>query len=110
MKAYNDHCLPAVQQCQKSGTNSACSNADNICSNTIETPITRDADFDVYDVRQPSKDPYPPTTYSSYLQDPDVKKAIGAQTNYQECSDRAGYPFSRTGDSKLFQRPFGGMV
>ncbi|RJE27615.1 Carboxypeptidase S1 [Aspergillus sclerotialis] len=99
MKTYNDDCLPAIQQCQKSGTDSACSNADDICSNGIENRITSDADFDVYDVRQPSNDPYPPSTYTSYLKDPNVRRAIGAQTNYQECSDSVGTPFSRTGDN-----------
>lgn len=100
MKSYNDDCLPAIQQCHKSGTDSACSNADNVCQNGIETPITNAADFNVYDVRHPSNDPNPPTTYTSYLKDANVKRAIGAQTNYQECSNSAGYPFSRTGDSK----------
>lgn len=101
MSVYNNDCLPAIKACDESGTNSACANADNVCNSGIQNPITRDADFDVYDIRESSDNPNPPDTYMSYLNDPDVKKAIGAQSKYEECSDRAGFPFQKTGDSKL---------
>jgi carboxypeptidase C (cathepsin A) len=57
------------------------------------------ADFDVYDIRAPSNDPNPPKTYSTYISQASVKKAIGAKSTYQECSNAAGRGFSNTGDS-----------
>jgi carboxypeptidase D len=40
------------------------------------------SDFDVYDIREPSDDPHPPATYSTYLTTSSVVKAIGAQSTY----------------------------
>ncbi|KAJ9301166.1 hypothetical protein DTO271G3_1301 [Paecilomyces variotii] len=65
----------------------------------IEQRIIDSADFDVYDIRQPSNDPYPPATYSSYLQKADVVKAIGAKTAHQECSFDVSSEFQTTGDA-----------
>ena len=73
-------------------------NADNVCYGGIEGPLTTVADFDVYDVRAPSADPNPPQTYVSYLQDPAVVKAIGAQSKYQECPNAPYNKFAATGD------------
>jgi len=60
MSSYTNDCVPALQACASSGSNSDCSNADSVCYNEIEGPISEAADFDVYDVREPSNDPYPP--------------------------------------------------
>jgi carboxypeptidase D len=100
LDAYNNQCLPALQQCTKSGSNSACTKADSVCYQNIEGPISSSGDFDVYDIREPSNDPYPPSTYSTYLSNPTVVKAIGARTNYQECPNGPYNKFASTGDSK----------
>ena len=101
LNSYNSDCLPAIKKCQSSGTVEACQNADNTCSNDIEDPITESADFDVYDVRAGSNDPNPPSTYTSYLQQSSVTKAIGARSKYQDCPTGAYNKFSSTGDSKF---------
>lgn len=103
LSTYNSDCVPALQQCAKSGSNSACSSAQNTCYNDIEGPISQSGDFDVYDVREPSNDPYPPSTYSTYLTNSAVVKAIGAKSTYTECSNSAGDKFSSTGDGKPFE-------
>jgi carboxypeptidase D len=100
LSVYNSQCLPAIQKCTTTGTNAACRNADSVCYNNIEGPISNSGDWDVYDIRQPRDDPYPPATYSTYLTDPDVVKAIGARTTYQECPNGPYNKFSQTGDSK----------
>ena len=91
--------MPALKSCASSGTNNACSNAQNICYNTIEGPLSQVSDFDVYDVRQPADDPYPPKTYSDYLQRADIQAAIGAKQTYQECPNDPYNKFSATGDN-----------
>lgn len=101
LSAYNSSCLPAIEKCYQSGTNADCTNADSVCSNAIEGPISSSGDFDVYDIREPSNDPYPPKTYSTYLSDPKVVKAIGAQTSYKECPSGPYNKFATTGDSKF---------
>ena len=105
--AFTKDCGPALQRCQSSGSNSDCQTSDQTCANEIENPLTQSRangglaafDFDVYDVRAPSADPNPPSTYSTYLQQPSVVKAIGAKSTYQECPDAVYNKFSSTGDN-----------
>ena len=107
MNSFNNDCGPALEQCNSSGSNSDCQNSDNTCANDIENPLTQttanggDAayDFDVYDIREPSNDPYPPATYSTYLQQASVVKAIGAKSTYQECPSGPYNEFASTGDN-----------
>lgn len=58
----------------------------------------------MYDVREPSNDPYPPEYYVTYLQTSSVQTAIGAQQKYQECPDAPYEKFSTTGDVSLAPR------
>jgi carboxypeptidase D len=98
MDTYNQQCVPALQACDSSGSNSDCSNAQNVCYGDIEGPLSQAADFDVYDIREPSNDPYPPSTYVRYLRSSAVMKAIGAKSTYQECPNAPYQKFSQTGD------------
>ncbi|KAE8394878.1 Alpha/Beta hydrolase protein [Aspergillus alliaceus] len=96
---YESKCLPAVQQCQKSKTDQDCQNASSVCGDGIENAIINSGvDFDVYDVRAPSNDPNPPSTFLDYLTKSDVKKAIGARSDFQQCANLPGAKFGRTGD------------
>ena len=88
------NCAPLLAECTATtGANSACENADNTCYDDIEGPLSATPanggvalyDFDVYDIREPSNDPYPPASYSSYLLQPSVTSAIGAKATYTEC-------------------------
>ncbi|KAF2806525.1 putative carboxypeptidase S1 [Mytilinidion resinicola] len=99
MSTYTSDCLPAIQSCASSGSNSACQNADNTCYQDIEGPLSEVGDFDVYDIREPSDDPYPPATYQTYLTTSSVVKAIGAKSTYQECPSAPYNKFSSTGDN-----------
>lgn len=101
LNAYQSKCLPALQSCSSSGTNSACKNADSTCYNSVEGPLSQTGDFDVYDIRAPSNDPNPPETYVNYLQSSTVTKAIGAKATYQECPNAPYQQFASTGDSML---------
>lgn len=98
LSKYNSDCVPALKKCASSGSNSDCSTAQTTCYNDIEGPLSQVSDFDVYDVREPSNDPYPPSTYSTYLQQTSVQNAIGAKQKYQECPDAVYDKFSSTGD------------
>ncbi|KAN0139051.1 putative carboxypeptidase S1 [Lactarius tabidus] len=95
--AYNTACVPALNTCISTGTNKDCENADNTCFNDIEGPIS-EGNFDVYDLRAPANDPFPPETYVSYLQESSIQTKIGAQQLYQECPDAPYEKFVSTGD------------
>ncbi|KAF2489930.1 putative carboxypeptidase S1 [Lophium mytilinum] len=99
MSTYNSDCLPAIQSCTSSGSSSDCQNADNTCYQDIEGPLSEVGDFDVYDIREPSDDPYPPSTYQTYLTTASVVKAIGAKSTYQECPNAPYNKFASTGDN-----------
>lgn len=101
LNAYQNKCLPAIQQCAQTGTNGDCTNADDVCFKNVDAQIMSSGDWDVYDIRQPANDPYPPSTYVTYLSDPKVVKAIGAQTSYQQCPMGPYNKFARTGDGKF---------
>jgi carboxypeptidase C (cathepsin A) len=107
LNTYTSKCLPLLEKCTSvTGSNSACENADNTCYNDIEGPLSEVADFDVYDIREPSNDPYPPETYVTYLQSSAVMSAIGAKSTYAECPDAPYEKFANTGDgaSLLFPK------
>ncbi|KAF5714046.1 carboxypeptidase D [Fusarium mundagurra] len=99
LDTYNQKCVPAFAKCPGlTGNDAACGKADDICSSAIEAPLEKLADFDPYDIRAPGNDPFPPETYNNYLTTPSVKKAIGAQTDYQECGDESYDKFIKSGD------------
>ncbi|KAL8683737.1 MAG: hypothetical protein Q9186_000371 [Xanthomendoza sp. 1 TL-2023] len=106
LKTYNTKCLPALQSCASAGTDSACSNADKVCYNTIQGPLSQAKDFDVYDIRSPTNDPNPPQTYIDFLKSSDVVRAIGAQSTYQECPSAPYQKFAATGDSSRSSLPW----
>jgi hypothetical protein len=110
LDTYESQCLPLLKKCSATtGSNSACENADNTCYNDIEGPLSEVGNFDVYDIREPSDDPYPPDTYVSYLQSSAVMSAIGAQSTYSECPDAPYEKFASTGDGKSIC-PFGYFI
>ncbi|KAH7211436.1 Alpha/Beta hydrolase protein [Fusarium oxysporum] len=99
LNTYNQKCVPAFAKCPGlTGNDAACGNADDVCSSAIESPLERLADFDVYDIRASSNDPFPPATYSTYLTSASVMNAIGAQSDYQECGDDSYNKFIASGD------------
>ena len=110
LNTYNSKCAPALAKCSSSGSNSDCENADNVCYNDIEGPLSSTSanggvaayDFDVYDIRAPSKDPNPPETYASYLAQPSVTSAIGAKATYTECPEAPYDKFQTTGDGENY--------
>ncbi|KAE8147827.1 Alpha/Beta hydrolase protein [Aspergillus avenaceus] len=99
LEDYESDCVPAVRKCQQTKTDADCRDASSVCGSAIEDRIMYSGvDFDVYDIRQGSDDPYPPSTYSDYLARSDVQKAIGARSKYSECASLPGAKFRRTGD------------
>ncbi|KAF2190085.1 putative carboxypeptidase S1 [Zopfia rhizophila CBS 207.26] len=99
MNRYTSMCLPAINKCVSSGSNTDCRNADNTCYSAVEGPLASIGDFNVYDMRKPSNDPEPPQNYVNYLQSSAVVKAIGAQSTYQECPNAPYNKFASTGDN-----------
>ena len=71
----------------------------NTCASGIQAPISQ-ADFDIYDIRAPRNDPFPPSTYISYLQDCSIQDRIGAQQLYQECPTAPFEMIISSGDCK----------
>lgn len=98
LNALNKKCIPALEACRRSGSNSDCVQSDNVCFQSLEGPLSSEADFDVYDIRAASNDPNPPKTYNQYLADRSIIAAIGARSSYQECADAPGNKIRNTGD------------
>nr|XP_036582222.1 carboxypeptidase s1 [Colletotrichum truncatum]KAF6790882.1 carboxypeptidase s1 [Colletotrichum truncatum] len=99
-KSYEKDCKPLLNQCTApEGNNEACLNAETACYNAIEAPIEASKMFNVYDVRA-KDDKFPPSTYVKYLNKPEVMKAIGVISSYQECPQAPYDKFSSTGDAQ----------
>ncbi|KZL80143.1 carboxypeptidase s1 [Colletotrichum incanum] len=100
VKSYEKNCKPEMGKCTElEGQNDACVAAENACYNAIEAPIEAAKTFNVYDVRA-ADDKFPPATYAQYLQKPEVLKAIGAKSTYQECPQAPYDRFTSTGDGQ----------
>ncbi|TQN65798.1 Carboxypeptidase S1, partial [Colletotrichum shisoi] len=100
VKLYEKDCKPAIAKCTEiEGQDEACVEADTTCYNAVEAPIEAVKTFNVYDVRA-KDDKFPPNTYAKYLQKPEVVKAIGANSSYQECAQAAYDKFTSTGDAQ----------
>ena len=101
-RTLDTRCLPALQNCWKSGTNSVCSGAVLTCKLTIEDPLSRAGSFDVYDIRKPKGNKWPPQTYEKWLQQPGIQQQVGAKQKFQECPTAPLRKFMNTGDGKNF--------
>ena len=101
-----------MRQCTATtGTDGTCVAADTTCNNELYSGITDATDFDVYDVRAPSKDPNPPNTYLAYLNDTMVKQRISAQGQFSDCADAPYYKFESTGDdARSFEAVLGKVI
>ncbi|KAK1977907.1 serine carboxypeptidase [Colletotrichum cereale] len=103
LKAYKKDCEPNLHKCTEiEGHDEACVAVETACYNAVEAPIEAAKTFDVYDVRSVNGS-FPSDRYSRYLERPEVLKAIGAASPYQECPQAPFDKFTSTGDG---QRPF----
>jgi carboxypeptidase C (cathepsin A) len=77
------NCVDQLNVCKVTNNSQICATA-NICNS-----VSRFYDAtgrDVYDIREPANDPFPPDNYIAYLNTLEVLTAIGAYQNYTECS------------------------
>ncbi|KAK2031627.1 serine carboxypeptidase [Colletotrichum zoysiae] len=100
LKAYEKDCEPDLKKCtQIEGQNDACVAAEKSCYNAVEAPIESAKNFNVYDIRSANGD-FPSDAYAQYLQRPEVRKAIGVTSPYDECADAPYDRFASTGDGQ----------
>ncbi|WFD27244.1 carboxypeptidase D [Malassezia nana] len=96
---YGDgNCLDQLHDCYHTGSNKVCRKADSNCARDVEQFLYLFARRDEYDIRELYPDPFPYSSYVSYLNKPHVLKAIGAYQNYSESSNIVGKAFKTTGD------------
>ncbi|CCL99512.1 uncharacterized protein FIBRA_01530 [Fibroporia radiculosa] len=93
-------CQAQLIDCSKAGnsseSNTICKDADDYCLDKVLTPSL--GDRNEYDLRQKAPGYFPPSYYERFLQDPVVMKRIGAEVEYQQCSDVVEAEFGKTGD------------
>lgn len=100
LNTFKTRCLPLLEKCWKSDSNSDCSRSNTMCKITIESPLQRVKNFNVYDVRESSamKDINPPGAYIKWLQSSTLQSTIGAKKKYEECPNGPLLKFSNSGD------------
>ncbi|KAJ7322923.1 alpha/beta-hydrolase [Mycena albidolilacea] len=93
-------CRAQLEDCYAAGTkrasdNALCAAANDLCNQDIFHPAIRG--YDSSDLRQMSNStsPFPPTYYISFLNLDSVRAAIGATSEYDQCSNavQAGFDF-----------------
>jgi len=77
--------------------NDACSDTQVFCQNNVLGPYTS-SNLSLYDISQNVLDPFPPSLYLEYLNQPDVQQAIGTPVNYTQDSLAVAKSFLQTGD------------
>ncbi|KAL5528105.1 hypothetical protein ACEPAF_7241 [Sanghuangporus sanghuang] len=95
-------CQSLIEGCYETGSSSTCSRAQSVCNNNILSPLS--GSFDVYDVREPSDDPYPPDIVP-LLQSTSFMNSIGAESTFTESSNGVYSNFASTGDWMLNSAP-----
>jgi carboxypeptidase C (cathepsin A) len=73
-----------MNTCKATNNSLICDTAFMVC-NTVSTFYLA-TNRDVFDIREPVNDPFPPENYIAYLNTPEVLATIGAFQNYTECS------------------------
>ncbi|EUC39772.1 hypothetical protein COCMIDRAFT_10204 [Bipolaris oryzae ATCC 44560] len=92
------NCVDRIKQCYKEGSNSVCATADQFCASKVENMYDIYSGRDEYDMRELTPDPFPYAYFESYLNLPEVQKAIGAFQNFSTSSSTVGSSFGNTGD------------
>ncbi|KAK4507588.1 hypothetical protein PRZ48_001323 [Zasmidium cellare] len=97
------NCLDQLLDCNARGEDGICSTADNLCYQEVEYLYDTVTGRDEYDLRYLSPNPFPPTSWVSYLNRPEIQQAIGAFTNFSYSVTNLGTgtvatAFGTTGD------------
>lgn len=101
LQDISKECLPETKKCNTLvGKNDICVHAQQVCESIDGNYNYPDVDF--YDIRHPGPGDFPGTAYADYLNDPKIKKKIGAKSNYVQCSDEAKGLFDGTGDCESY--------
>lgn len=74
-----------------------CNEAADMCRDSVESPYYYYSGRGTYDIRHPSDDPTPPSTYPDYLNQGAVQEALGVTLNYSG-NNGIYYAFQNTGD------------
>ncbi|EMD85144.1 hypothetical protein COCC4DRAFT_153379 [Bipolaris maydis ATCC 48331] len=92
------NCVDQLKQCYKDGWNSVCAAADQFCASKVELLYDTYSGRDEYDMRELTPDPFPYSYFETYLNLPEVQKAIGAFQNFSTSSSTVSSSFGTTGD------------
>jgi carboxypeptidase C (cathepsin A) len=91
------NCVDQMNACKATNSSQICVEATSFCQAGVPQFYLK-AHRDLYDIREPSNDPFPPTNYEGYLNSLEVQTAIGAYQNFTECSDFITTDFWQTND------------
>ncbi|EUC33027.1 hypothetical protein COCCADRAFT_5401 [Bipolaris zeicola 26-R-13] len=92
------NCVDRIKQCYETGSNAVCATADQFCASKVEFLYDTYSGRDEYDMRELTPDPFPYSYFETYLNLPDVQKAIGAFQNFSTSSSTVSSSFGNTGD------------
>ncbi|CAG8956791.1 hypothetical protein HYFRA_00011180 [Hymenoscyphus fraxineus] len=104
IQAMKTRCAPEVKKCDTLvGKEAICNNAQAVCEGIDGNefyPIYSQSNFALYDIRIPAPGPFrSQTAYIDYLNDPAIKRKIGAKSNYVQDSDETYGLFYANGDA-----------
>ncbi|PVH85828.1 peptidase S10, serine carboxypeptidase [Cadophora sp. DSE1049] len=96
-------CLDQIRMCRATNLTTLsdqaiCTEAENICRDSVEGPYYYYSGRGVYDIRHPADDPTPPSYYVDYLNMDSTRSALGVNLNYTQSNNEVYYAFQQTGD------------
>ncbi|CAG8983539.1 hypothetical protein HYALB_00004340 [Hymenoscyphus albidus] len=104
IQAMKTRCAPEVKKCDTLvGKEAICNNAQAVCEGIDGNefyPIYSKSNFALYDIRIPAPGAFrSETAYIDYLNDPAIKRKIGAKSNFVQDSDETYGLFYANGDA-----------
>ncbi|KAF9042813.1 serine carboxypeptidase [Hymenopellis radicata] len=88
-------CEDLIKSCYINGTDDVCLNAQQICNQYVDGPLS--SNRDVYDFRSPQPASYPPAL-EPYLTNVSLQASIGAEKNWSITNENVYINFAMTGD------------
>ncbi|EFP93244.2 uncharacterized protein PGTG_19190 [Puccinia graminis f. sp. tritici CRL 75-36-700-3] len=94
---HKNGCLVQLKNCANNGSNDVCQDTDNFCAQYVSAPLL--GNRSTYYFPNSKNDTFPSLSFLKYLDRSDVKRAIGAETQFSACQDNIGDDFWTTADA-----------
>ncbi|CAG8697572.1 12668_t:CDS:2 [Acaulospora morrowiae] len=111
MESYLSECKRKMDKCDRTNTDDDCATGFNYCNLYILGTYDANSGLNDYDVRLFNTTDEVPYDYLNFINNPQVKKAIGAKSSFKNCNRDIYWAFRTSGDQgRSFKNHFGYLL